>query len=151
MIQKLANGKASNMIEFFLPMEKIPTTTHQQKKVNVRNGKPIFYEPEELKNARAKFESLLSRHVPPDKLKGPVRLTVKWCFPMIKGVHTGQYKTTKPDTDNLQKLFKDCMTKLSFWKDDAQVASEIAEKFWSEVVGVYVRVEEWDDELYTFL
>ena len=40
------------MIEFFLPMEKIPTTTHQQKKVNVRNGKPIFYEPEELKNAR---------------------------------------------------------------------------------------------------
>lgn len=139
------------MIEFFLPMEKIPTTTHQQKKVNVRNGKPIFYEPEELKNARAKFESLLSRHVPLDKLKGPVRLTVKWCFPMIKGVHTGQYKTTKPDTDNLQKLFKDCMTKLGFWKDDAEVASEIAEKFWSEVVGIYVRVEEWDDELYTFL
>lgn len=139
------------MIEFFLPMEKIPMTTHQQKKVNVRNGKPIFYEPEELKNARAKFESLLARHVPPDKLKGPVRLTVKWCFPMIKGARTGQYKTTKPDTDNLQKLFKDCMTKLGFWKDDAQVASEIAEKFWSEVVGIYVRVEEWDDELYTFL
>lgn len=139
------------MIEFFLPMEKIPTTTHQQKKVNVRNGKPIFYEPEELKNARAKFESLLSRHVPPDKLKGPIRLTVKWCFPMIEGVRSGQYKTTAPDTDNLQKLFKDCMTKLGFWKDDAQVASEIAEKFWSEVVGIYVRVEEWDDELYTFL
>jgi len=139
------------MIEFFLPMEKIPTTTHQQKKVNVRNGKPIFYEPEELKNARAKFESLLARHVPPDKLKGPIRLTVKWCFPMIKGVRTGQYKTTKPDTDNLQKLFKDCMTKLEFWKDDAEVASEIAEKFWSVVVGIYVRVEEWNDELYTFL
>lgn len=139
------------MIEFFLPMEKIPTTTHQQKKVNVRNGKPIFYEPEELKNARAKFESLLSRHVPPDKLKGPIRLTVKWCFPMIEGVRSGQYKTTAPDTDNLQKLFKDCMSEVGFWKNDAQVASEIAEKFWSEVVGIYVRVEEWDDELYTFL
>ena len=122
-----------------------------KKKVNVKNGKPIFYEPEELKDARAKFESLLARHVPPDKMKGPIRLTVKWCFPMIKGVRTGQYKTTKPDTDNLQKLFKDCMTKLGFWKDDAEVASEIAEKFWSEVVGIYVRVEEWDDELYTFL
>lgn len=139
------------MIEFFLPMEKIPTITHQQKKVNVRNGKPIFYEPEELKNARAKFESLLARHVPPDKLKGPVRLTVKWCFPMIKGARSGQYKTTAPDTDNLQKLFKDCMSEVGFWKNDAQVASEIAEKFWSEVVGIYVRVEEWDDELYTFL
>ena len=43
------------------------------------------------------------------------------------------------------------MTKLGFWKDDAQVASEISEKFWSEVVGIYVSVEEWDDELYTFL
>ena len=43
------------------------------------------------------------------------------------------------------------MTKLGFWNDDAEVASEIAEKFWSEVVGIYVRVEEWDDELYTFL
>ena len=139
------------MIEFFLPMEKIPTTTHQQKKVNVRNGKPIFYEPEGLKNARAKFESLLSRHVPPDKMKGPIRLTTKWCFPMIRGVQNGQYKTTKPDTDNLPKLFKDCMTDLGYWKDDAQVASEIIEKFWSEVVGIYVKIEEWDDELYTFL
>lgn len=34
---------------------------------------------------------------------------------------------------------------------EAGSASEIAEKFWSEVVGIYVRVEEWDDELYTFL
>ncbi len=139
------------MIEFFLPMEKIPTTTHQQKKVNVRNGKPVFYEPVELQNARAKFESLLSRHVPSDKIQGAVRLTVKWCFPMIKGTYDGQYKTTKPDTDNLQKLFKDCMTTVGYWNDDAQVASEISEKFWAKIVGIYVRVEEWNDELYTFL
>lgn len=139
------------MIEFFLPMEKIPTTTHQQKKVNVRNGKPVFYEPVELQNARAKFEGLLARHVPLDKIQGAVRLTVKWCFPMIKGAHDGQYKTTKPDTDNLQKLFKDCMTTVGYWNDDAQVVSEISEKFWAKIVGIYVKVEEWNDELYTFL
>ena len=129
-------------IEFFLPMKKIPTTTHQQKKVNVRNGKPVFYEPVELQNARAKFESLLSRHVPPDKIQGAVRLTVKCCFPRIKKSYDGQYKTTKPDTDNLQKLLKDCMTKLCYWKDDAQVASEIAEKFWADTVGIYIKIEE---------
>lgn len=139
------------MIEFFLPMEKIPTTTHQQKKVNVRNGKPVFYEPVALQNARAKFEGLLARHVPLDKIQGAVRLTVKWCFPMIKGAHDGQYKTTKPDTDNLQKLFKDCMTTVGYWNDDAQVVSEISEKFWAKIVGIYVKVEEWNDELYTFL
>ena len=143
--------RTNNMIEFFLPMEKIPTTTHQQKKVNVQFGKPIFYEPADLKNARAKFESLLAQHVPPNKIKGAIRLTVKWCFPMIKGTYNGQYKTTKPDTDNLQKLFKDCMTKVGYWNDDAQVASEISEKFWAKIVGIYVKVEEWNDELHTFL
>ena len=65
------------MIEFFLPMQKIPTTTHQQKKVTVQFGKPIFYEPADLKNARMKFESLLAQHVPPNKIKGALRLTVK--------------------------------------------------------------------------
>lgn len=128
-------------------MEKIPTTTHQQKKVTVRNSKPHFYEPESLKNARDKFTSLLAKHVPPDKIDGPIRLTVKWLFPKIKGSTNGQYKTTKPDTDNLQKLLKDCMTELGYWKDDALVASEIAEKFWADTVGIYIRVEQLD-ELY---
>ncbi|WP_236253677.1 RusA family crossover junction endodeoxyribonuclease [Streptococcus mitis] len=54
----------------------------------------------------------------------------------------GQYKTTKPDTDNLQKLLKDCMTKLGYWQDDAQVASEIVEKFWADTVGIYIKIEE---------
>ncbi len=49
---------------------------------------------------------------------------------------------SKPDTDNLQKLLKDCMTAVGFWKDDAQVASEICEKFWAEVPGIYVCAEE---------
>lgn len=130
------------MIEFFLPMKKIPTTTHQQKKVAVKNGKPQVYEPERLKVAREKFISLLAQHVPPDMYTEAVRLTVKWCFPRIKKSYNGQYKTTKPDTDNLQKLLKDCMTKLGYWKDDALVASEIVEKFWADTVGIYIRIEE---------
>lgn len=135
------------MIEFFLPMQKIPTTTHQQKKVRVLKGKPQFYEPESLQQARAKYMSMLARHVPPDELVGPIRLTVKWLFPKIKTARHGQYKTTKPDTDNLQKLLKDCMTDTGFWRDDAQIASEIVEKFWSDTVGIYIKVEVLD-ELY---
>lgn len=52
------------------------------------------------------------------------------------------YKSTKPDTDNLQKMLKDVMTELNFWKDDALVASEVIEKFWAEVPGIYIRIEE---------
>lgn len=127
-------------IEFFMAMEP-PSCTHQQKKVSVVNGKPVFYEPPELKAARQKLNAYLGKYVPERPYCSGVRLLVKWCFP--KGRHkNGAYKTTKPDTDNLQKLLKDCMTYCGFWRDDALVASEIVEKFWSDVPGIYIRVEE---------
>lgn len=127
-------------LEFFMPM-RIPTVTHQEKKVAVVKGKPVFYEPNELKDARSKFESYLGKYAPEKKFTGAVRLITKWMFPC--GRHkSGTYKTTKPDTDNLIKLLKDVMTKLGFWNDDAQVTSEITEKFWNDVQGIYVRIED---------
>ena len=127
-------------IEFFMPMQP-PTVTHQEKKIHVVNGKPILYEPEELKAAREKLSGHLRKHVPDKPMDAGVRLMVKWCF-LVSGKHTnGEYRISKPDTDNLQKLLKDCMTACGFWKDDALVASEIVEKFWAEIPGIYVRIE----------
>ena len=125
--------------EFFMPMIP-PTVTHQEKQVAVKNGKPVFYEPQRLVNARAKLNAKLMKHVPEQPYTSGVRLIVKWCFPNGRH-HDGEYKTTKPDTDNLNKLLKDCMTYCGFWKDDALVASEICEKFWAETSGIYVRIE----------
>ena len=126
--------------EFFMPMDP-PTITHQEKRVKVVNGKPVFYEPADLKAARAKLIGHLAKHTPDKIYHGGVRLITKWCFP--KGKHLdGEYRITKPDTDNLQKLLKDCMTLCRFWEDDAQVASEIVEKFWAEIPGIYIRIEE---------
>lgn len=125
--------------EFFLPMHP-PTTTHQQKAIRVVNGKPILYEPERVRAARAKLSAHLSTHAPQSPYTGALRLVTKWCFP-IRGKHTsGEYKTSRPDTDNLQKLLKDVMTDLAFWQDDAQVASEIIEKFWAEPPGLYIAI-----------
>lgn len=126
--------------EFFIAMEP-PTVTYQEHKVAVIKGRPVFYDGPEVKAARQKLTSYLARHKPSQKYERGVRLIVKWCFP--KGSHqSGEYRITKPDTDNLQKLLKDCMTKAGFWKDDALVASEIVEKFWAAVPGIYIRVEE---------
>lgn len=128
------------VIEFFMPMVP-PTCTHQEKQVHVVNGKPVFYESAELKAARQKLQAHLGQHIPTKSLAGPIRLTTWWCFP-VKGSHTdGEYRTSKPDTDNLVKLLKDVMTGLHFWKDDAQVASEVTEKYWADVPGIYVKVE----------
>ena len=118
-----------------------PTATHQEQAVRVVKGKPVFYDPPELKAARAKLTAHLAGRRPERPMEGAVRLAAKWCFP--RGRHgDGEYRITRPDTDNLQKLLKDCMTELKFWKDDAQVASEICEKFWAEVPGIYVWAEE---------
>lgn len=133
------------IISFFLPM-KPPTVTHQEKKVHVVKGKPVHYEPDRLQAARSKFMAYLGQHAPEKPMQGAVRLMVKWCFP-ITGKHAdGQWKITKPDTDNLQKLLKDCMTDLGFWKDDAQVASEIVEKFWAKTPGMFIALEELEDQ-----
>ncbi|WAW99455.1 RusA family crossover junction endodeoxyribonuclease [Streptococcus gallolyticus] len=129
------------MIEFFIPMKKIPTVTHQQKKVRVIRGKPQFYEPDELKETRTMFMELLAPYAPEEPMDGPLRLTTKWLFPKIKGTTNGQYKHTKPDTENLLKLPKDCMQELGFFVNDSRVASEITEKFWADTVGIYVRLE----------
>ena len=126
--------------EFFMAMEP-PTCTHQEKKVHVVNGKPVLYEPPELKAARQKLIAHLVKHRPEEKYECGIQLIVKWCF--AKGKHKdGEYRTTKPDTDNLQKLLKDCMTAVGFWKDDCLVASEIVEKFWAEIPGIYVWIGE---------
>ncbi len=126
--------------EFFMAMEP-PTCTHQEKQVAVIKGKTVFYDPPEVAAARQKLEAHLAGHRPPKRFERGIQLVVKWCFP--RGRHRdGEYRTTRPDTDNLQKLLKDCMTAVGFWKDDALVASEIVEKFWAEIPGIYIRIEE---------
>lgn len=127
-------------IEFFMAMDP-PTATHQEHKVAVVNGRPVFFEPPELKAARAKLTAHLAGYKPKTVLDGPLELVTTWCFP--RGGHAdGGYRTSKPDTDNLQKLLKDCMTATQFWKDDALVVREITEKFWAEVPGIYIRISE---------
>uniref|UniRef100_UPI003F1E6522 RusA family crossover junction endodeoxyribonuclease n=1 Tax=Enterococcus sp. AZ109 TaxID=2774634 RepID=UPI003F1E6522 len=129
------------MIEFFMHMIP-PETTQQQKKVSVVNGKPNFYEPSDLKKARSKLMAHLGKHTPDERFVGGVRLIVKWCFPTTAGHKNGEYKWTKPDLDNSNKLLQDCMTKLGFWKDDSYVVSLITEKFWADTPGIYIRIEE---------
>jgi len=127
-------------MQFFLPMIP-PTVTHQTQAVRVVRGKPVFYEPPALRDARAKLEAHLAKHAPPEPYTSAVRMMVKWCFPVAGRHLNGEYKATRPDTDNLQKLLKDVMTGLRFWKDDALVASEIVEKFWADVPGIYIAIE----------
>ena len=136
------------VIEFFMPMIP-PTVTHHDKGLRAwqKEGKAhaVLYDSPQLTQARAKLHAHLAPHRPQKPMQGAVRLVVKWCFPTGKSHKNGSYKTTRPDTDNLQKALKDVMTQLYYWKDDAQVASEICEKFWADVPGIYICIQSLDD------
>ena len=127
-------------IEFFLD-GKIPAGTHQMKKVTVVNGKPRFYEPGSLKAAREYYMAMLKPHAPKAPIEGAVQLRTEWHYKPPKNHKNEFYKITAPDTDNLVKMLKDCMTTCGFWKDDAQVAVETILKFYDKKhEGVFIRV-----------
>ena len=127
-----------------------PTATAQEKKVALVKGRVVFYEPSNLKAAKSQLIFHLLRHRPKEPLKGPLSLTVLWLFPKGKNHKDGTWRITRPDTDNLEKMLKDCMTRCGFWKDDAQVVKEYVEKKWSEnPVGIEIEIVELegkDDE-----
>ena len=107
---------------FFLSLDP-PRVTGQMKGLNFEERR-VYTKPQVLE-AEALFAWHLKRHVPKEPLKGALRLAVTFFFGYSGKSHgDGEWKTTRPDTDNLIKVLKDTMTKLRFWDDDAQVAEE---------------------------
>ena len=131
--------------EFFLEIDP-PTVTAQEHKVRVAGGKPRFYDTAKLKRARTTFERLLAAHRPSAPMRGPVELSVDWRF-STKTHKDGEWRATRPDTDNLQKLLKDCMTRTGYWKDDAQVCVETVTKRWArQNPGIRIKVVGINDQ-----
>ena len=131
-------------MEFFLSINP-PTVTAQEYKVMVRGGHPVFYDTPRLKATRALYESALRPFCPAQPLEGALALTVWWYFPS-KLHREGEMRITRPDTDNLEKLLKDCMTHVGFWKDDAQVCHETVVKQWTRTKpGIRIEVTRLDE------
>ena len=118
------------------------TVTAQEKKVCVVKGRPIFYDPPKVQTAKAELMVHLHEHRPKEPMEGAVFLKVVWMFPKGRTHKDGEWRTTRPDTDNLQKMLKDCMTKTGYWKDDAQVVREVVEKRWADNPGIEIQITE---------
>lgn len=89
------------------------------------------------------LKSHLAAHVPDKKYDGPLQCTVKWFFHNDKKTD-GEWRHTRPDTHNLNKLLFDVMSDLGYWVDDARVVSEHIQKFWvnGSPSGIFIRIEE---------
>lgn len=133
-------------MKIFLKMNP-PTVTAQMHKVSMIHGRPVFYDPPKVRDARMQLRLNLRIYKPKSPLEGALELKTVWLFPRGKSHKHGQWRVTRPDTDNLQKLLKDCMTAEGFWTDDAQVVRETAEKKWSdEPCGIAIEVGQIEED-----
>lgn len=81
-------------------------------------------------------------------LEGPLQLSVLAVYLRPKS-HTrkqreatgAEWKTSKPDADNIVKLVKDALNTVA-WRDDAQVACSHAWKKWGDLAFLRVRITE---------
>ena len=122
-----------------------PTVTAQESKVAVVRNKPIIYKPEKIKQAKKELIKHLMPFKPKEQMQGPIELKVVWLFPRGKRHKHFEWRVTRPDTDNLEKMLKDCMTEVGFWKDDALVVSETVYKIWSdEPTGISIELNALD-------
>ena len=127
-----------------------PKATHQQKGEQIiRKGSKAYihhYEKKNVRNARALFMQHLKQHAPEAPIEGAVRLVTIWGYRAQRKKDHLEPKTTRPDTDNIIKLLKDCMSDAGFWNDDSQVFDDRIIKRWTTSPGIVVWVQ-WGDSL----
>ena len=130
-----------------------PTATAQQKGERVVNGYVHHYKKKNVAAAEATLRDALLPYVPADPITDvPIRFWAIWMFPYPKSAKKhkpgyGRWKITRPDTDNLNKMLKDVMTDMGFWKDDALICLEQIEKLYSDEPGIVIMIEKLDPDL----
>lgn len=129
------------MIDIWIP-GKPPTATAQQKG---RSRSGVWYKPKHLREAEELYMNWLAIQKPAQPLKGPIVLRVDFLFPATKPHKPGDPKITRPDTDNMVKLLKDCLTRSGYWLDDAQVADETVIKIYDKDPGIRIMIRGWNE------
>ncbi|WP_288339174.1 RusA family crossover junction endodeoxyribonuclease [uncultured Allobaculum sp.] len=118
--------------------------THQSGTRHLRTGRS--YKTKALKDWEATLKAALLPYRLEKPLEGPVSLTVTFGYQAKKKSNLWKWKTTRPDTDNMIKTVKDVMTRMGFWKDDAQIVVERCSKFWSKDPGIGIVVEPLEED-----
>ena len=123
-----------------------PRTTAQQKGERIlwvsdgKAAKPIIqhYEKATVKHARDVYKDALRPYAPESPIEGPIEIKIIWRYKAKKA----EWKVTRPDLDNMEKLLLDAMTEMGFWKDDSQVCMKATAKTWSKDSGIDIEVRE---------
>lgn len=123
--------KEGKMLKVFISCEKLPKATAQQKGVSIaKNGKPHFYEKKKVTSARKFYADAIREEMKRagwETCEGPVFVSMGFLFTQKTKPKT-EFKTTRPDLDNLMKLVLDAATDAGAWRDDALIVDISASK-----------------------
>ena len=137
-------------ISFFIKCNPPKHTAQASSRIlkNFKTGKFFIGKQENSLAAQAKNEiiALMAQYVPDQPIEGAVELVIRWNYPFRSSepkknrLWGWKYCDTRPDADNICKMLLDCMTRLGFWQDDAQVARLEFGKYWSVNPGIGIEI-----------
>lgn len=137
------------MIEIVLKCNPPKSTAQASNKIlKTKSGR---YFVGKMKTSKAKqvesdLVSLLYPFVPEKPLEGALSVEILWAYswrtsePKKNKVNGFKYCDTRPDADNICKLLFDTLTRLSFWKDDSQIADLNFKKIWSDESKIIIKI-----------
>lgn len=101
------------------------------------DGKARVYDPGTAEGWKGAIALAFKDHLPAQPFECPIKLGVTFYFPRPARLNRAKDPdgpvphTAKPDTDNAIKAVMDTLTTIGVWRDDAQVVSLAAEKFYA--------------------
>lgn len=125
-------------ISFSVPVEVLAKQTKENRHAVSKTGKPYIgrYTPKDVKANADIIAAAIDPWRPAEPLTGPLGVAMNFCYPgRVQSKHTltvtiwllgpdiMQWKTTRPDLDNLSKQVLDVLQARRFFKNDATVAS----------------------------
>lgn len=129
-----------------------PTTTQQQHRVIVVNGRPKFIPGKGVAKTRQYFRNALLPYQG-QTIDGPVAVTTIWSYPYRtsepKKVTEKKLvlpKDTRPDIDNLMKALLDEVVSAGILPDDNAIATLTTYKCWSADPGITIQIEPIDGD-----
>jgi len=120
-----------------------------------RTFKNITYDPQSRlkKKINAEFAKQLQRQGDLKPLEGAILATVTISHPIPKSWSkkrkekaNGKFVTSRPDVDNIEKIFFDILNKLGY-HDDSQIAALFTQKKYSKRPGVEIELSSLEDDM----
>nr|WP_101913908.1 RusA family crossover junction endodeoxyribonuclease [Lactococcus lactis] len=128
-------------MKFKFELDKMPTT-QQQKGIKKVNGKLQFYDRRGTNNYSLKAQLMKNKPKECFEKSVPLKLTVTFFYAIKQENRWWQWKTSRPDLDNLMKNLQDYMTKLRYYSDDSQIVWIEAKKVNDEKNRIEIEITE---------